>query len=158
MSTVVSRTFASTPNRDASATWTAIVDMLTRRKDGAARQELLRVGGIAASTIADRAPTNHPIVVTCSGPRTRVYCIYDDDAVEGSHVNEEPLGFDPLNGDWHVSLPCCAEDLGWVQGALKARSTRITARGPDEDVRKTLPATAARPNSLVFDPKGFLRS
>jgi hypothetical protein len=136
MSTVASRTFASTPKRGADATWTAIVALLTQGKDSPAVQELLAVAGIAASTIADQAPKDHPIVVTCDGPRTRIYCIYDDDAVEGSEVNEAPLAFDPLNGDWHVSLPCTEDDLAWVQGALKKQSTRITARGPDDDVAK----------------------
>ncbi len=158
MSTVASRTFASSPKRDASETWAAIVGLLTQGKDGPARNELLAVAGIAASTIADQAPKDHPVVVTCNGPRTRIYCIYDDDAIEGSDGNEDPLGFDPLNGDWRVSLPCAKDDLAWVQGALKKHSTRITARGPDDDVAKEEETTAGNAHSLTFDPKGFFGS
>jgi hypothetical protein len=103
VSTVASRIFASTPKRDAAATWAAIVDLLTQSRAGSARSGLLAVSGVAASIIADRAPKDAPIVVTCDGPRTRIYCIYDDDAIEGSDANEGALGFDPLNGDWQVS-------------------------------------------------------
>ena len=156
MSTIASRTFASSPKRDAGETWSAIVALLTHGKGDPARNELLAIAGIAASTIADQAEKDHPIVVTCDGPRTRIYCIYDDDAIEGSDANEDPLGFDPLNGDWRVSLPCTKDDLTWVQSALKMHSARITARGPDDDIAEATEVTNA--HSLTLDPKGFLGS
>lgn len=158
MSTVASRTFKSTPERDAGRTWTAIVDLLTRGEAGAARTELLSVAGVAASVIADQAPKNAAITVTCDGPRTRIYCIYDEDAVEGADANEEPLGFDPLNGNWHVSLPCLADDLAWVQNALKKHSARITARDLETPVSAAEETVVSRSGSLVFDAKGFLGS
>ncbi len=158
MNTVASRTFASTPKRDAAQTWTAIVELLTQGRSGPARTELLAVSGVASSVIADQAPKDAPIVVTCDGPRTRIYCLYDDDAVEGSDANEDALGFDPLEGDWSVSLPCLTDDLSWVQSALKKHSTRITAREPDADVVKAEDAVSAQGQALVFDPKGFLGS
>ena len=73
MSTVASRTFKSTPERDAAQTWAAIVDLLTQGKPSEARTELLAASGIAASTIADQAPKDAAITVTCDGPRTRIY-------------------------------------------------------------------------------------
>lgn len=158
MSTVASRTFRSTPGRDAMQTWNAIVDLLTQGKTGAARDELVAVAGIAASVIADQAPKNAAIIVTCDGPRTRIYCLYDDNAVDGSDANENKLGFDPLKGDWQVSLPCQADDLGWVQNALKGRSTRVTARDLAETITSSAAADGAKDQALVFDPKGFLRS
>jgi hypothetical protein len=158
MSTVASRTFKSTPGRDAARTWTAIVDLLTQGKTGQARSELLAAAGVAASVIADRAPKDASITVTCDGPRTRIYCLYDDDAVEGSDANEDPLGFDPLKGDWRVSLPCLAEDLSWVQSALKKRSTRITARDLDATVSGADDGGGTRSQALVFDREGFLGS
>ena len=90
-------------------------------------------------------------------PRTRIYCLYDDDAIEGSDANEEALGFDPLKGDWRLSLPCLADDLAWVQSALKKHSTRITARDLDAAVSGADEA-AAKSQTLIFDPKGFLGS
>jgi hypothetical protein len=158
VSTVAIRTFASTPKRDAAETWAAIVDLLTGGKNGPARNELLAVSGVAASIIADQAPKGAPIVVTCDGPRTRIYCLYDDDAIEGSDANEDALGFDPLEGNWRVSLPCPKDDLPWVQGALKKHSARITAREPDAEVMKAEDATPVQGHALIFDPKGFLRS
>jgi hypothetical protein len=158
MSTVSRRTFVSTPARDAATTWYAIVDLLAPTGAHHARKELLDVAGIAASVISDRAPKDHAIVATCDGPRTRIYCLFDDDAVDGSDANEAALGYDALKGDWAISLPCDADELDWVQRALKKHSTRITARELDATVAadQDEPAAAAAHVSLVPDPKGLL--
>lgn len=156
MITVARRTFRSTPKRDALETWTAIVDLLTGSAEGAARTELLAVAGVAASVIADHAPCNVPIVVTCDGPRTRIYCLYDDEAINGSDANEDPLGFDPLKGDWRVSLPSPSDDLPWVQTALKRHGERVTARDFDTPATKDQSSSAADAQTLVLDPRGFL--
>ena len=128
MSTVVRRNFRSVPHRDAMSTWLAIVELLTQGKGGDRRRELEAVAGIASSLIADQAPSIVPIIATCNGPRTRIYCCFDDDALDESEANEEKLGFDPLTGNWQVSLPCASEDLNWVQSALLKFGTRIIAR------------------------------
>lgn len=158
MSTVTRRTFRSTPGRDALQTWTAIVDLLTHGKTGNARSELLAVGGVVASVIADQAPRDAAIVVTCDGPRTRIYCLYDDDAINGADANEDALGFDALKGDWRVSLPCQKDDLSWVQNALKKHSTRITARDLDDAATTDEGSATGKAQTLVLDPKGFLGS
>ncbi len=158
MTTVARRAFRSTPERDAFRTWTVIVDLLTQGKEGAAQTELLAVAGVATSVIADQAPSDAPIVVTCDGPRTRIYCLYDDDAIDGSDAKEDSLGFDPLQGNWHVSLPCQAEDLPWVEEALKRHSSRITARDLTEPAFKKESSDTAKAQNLVLDPKGFLGS
>ena len=156
MTTVASRSFNSSPQRDAAETWRAIVTLLTQGKVGAAQDELLAVTGIAASLIADQAPRDAAIVVTCDGPRTRIYCLYDDDAIDGSDANEAALGFDPLQGDWRVSLPCPSDDLGWVETALKAKGSRITAR--DKTATLAVEQTKATASTLTIDLKGFLGS
>jgi hypothetical protein len=157
MSTVARRTF-STPVRDALSTWNAIVDVLAPGASHPARKELTSVAGIAASIVSDRAPKDHAIVATCEGPRTRIYCLFDDDAVDGSDANEAALGYDALKGDWAVSLPCHADDLDWVQRALKQHSARITARELDAAVAadQEQPASASAQVSLVPDLKGLL--
>ena len=157
MATVVSRTFRSIPHRSADQTWLAIVDLLAQN-NSTARTELLSISGIAASIIADKSPQDSPIVVLCDGPRTRIYCAYDDDAIEDDNGNENPLGFDPLQGNWSISLPCSEDDLNWVQQALSTITKRITAR---EQSSSTLSESNEEKSnesksSLKIDQKGFL--
>lgn len=158
MSTVASRTIRSVPHRDAHATWTAIIALLTQGRRGTAYAELVAVSGIAASLITDQALKDAAIVVTCDGPRTRMYCTYDEDAIDGADANEDPLGFDPLKGDWRISLPCPADDLSWVQRALAAQSTRITARDLEATTGTGETEKATASGGLVLDFKGFLGS
>ncbi len=158
MSSVVRRTFASSPARDAHATWIAIVDMLTQQCQADDRAELLALAGTAASIISDQAPRDVPIVVTCDGPRTRIYCLYDEDAVEGSDTNESALGFDPLKGDWTISLPCLAEDLDWVSAALAETSKRVTARDLSKGFAADSETKCEVGAPLAFDAAGFLGS
>lgn len=153
--TVVRRTFKSTPAREASETWRSITAFLLRNGDGSARAELEAVAGIASSLIADQAPRDSSITVICSGPRTRLYCAYDDDAIGGDDVNEDAVGFDPLHGDWFISLPCAAEDLSWTQRALAQHSNRITARNLSDKQVETA-ANSASASALTLDTKGFL--
>ncbi|MDB0543324.1 hypothetical protein LBW62_19150 [Ralstonia solanacearum] len=155
MTTVVSRTFRSSPYRDAADTWQAIVDLLTQGKEGVARAELLAVAGVAASLIADQALKSAPIVATCEGPRTRIYCLYDEDAIDGGDASEDALGFDPLKGEWAVSLPCQKDDLDWVQTALKKHSNRITARDLSNGIATE--DVSAKGEVLTLDIGGFLK-
>lgn len=158
MTTVARRTFRSIPHRDARNTWGVIVDLLTQGRDSEARAELLAVSGVAASVIADHAPRDAAIVVTCDGPRTRIYCLYDEGAIDGADANEDWLGFDPLSGDWRVSMPCLADDLAWVQAALKKHSARITARDSAVSIATDDSEATANARPLVLDPKGFIGS
>lgn len=151
------RTFRSTPHRDALDTWKAIIELLTQGRTGADHNELLAVGGTAASVIAEQTVKDAAIVVTCDGPRTRVYCVYDDDAIDGSDAKEDALGYDPLKGDWKVSLPCPADDLDWVNASLEKHSSRITARDSAEATGSETAKDGAQV-ALVLDPKGFLGS
>jgi hypothetical protein len=121
----------------------------------AARAELMAVAGVVSSIIADRFPVESPIIVTCNGPRTRIYCQYDDDALDGDNSSEEWLGFDPLKGDWSVSLPCAPADLAWVQRALKATSSRITAR--DLSTGFALDQAPSASEALTLNVDGFLQ-
>ena len=159
MTTIVRRAFRSTPARDAYMTWTAIVDMLTHGKEGEAKAELLAVAGVVACVIADHAPTHAPIVVTCDGPRTRIYCLYDNDAIDGSDAREDSLGYDPLTGNWCVSLPCSVDDLPWIESALKRHSNRITARDlTTEPALMNESSKDIRTQTLVLDLERFLKS
>lgn len=156
MTTVARRTFSSSPKRDALTTWDEIVVLLTRL-NADPRSELVSVAGIAGSIIGDKACEKAPIIVSCEGPQTRIYCLYDDNAVEGSDTNEDILGFDPLKGDWSISLPCEADDLDWVQSALKQKSVRVTARDKTETNKQAAEATQASA-PLVIDTERLLNS
>jgi hypothetical protein len=157
MSTVAARTFASSPARAADLTWAAIVAFLTRGENGADHDALMAVSGTASALIADRAPETAAIVVTGDGPRTRIRCVYDEDALDGTGVNEETVGFEPLKGDWALSLPCPAEDLAWVQASLARHSSRITARDLAEAIKRSDEATAdTSASAFEIDVKGFL--
>ncbi len=125
--TVVVRRVAATPGRSAAEAWGVITD-LTAPPRSDARDELDRVAGVAMSLIAAEAMRDAPIVVSGAGPRLRVYCLYDDDAILGEGASEDPLAWVPTDGDWAMSLPCPAEDLTWVQAALACVSKRVTAR------------------------------
>lgn len=131
MATVARRTMRSSPARDAIETWSAVSDLLAANGTEK-RAELDSVAGIVSNVIAEKDCESSPIVVRCEGPQTRFYCVYDDDAIEGSEVNEDTLGYDPLKGDWTISIPCNPDDLQWVASALSNKSERITARDASE--------------------------
>ena len=157
MTTVASRVVRSSPYQDSAASWKQIVDLLTQNKNEAAKKELLSIIGVASSIIAEQAPRDAAIVVTCDGTRTRIYCLYDEDSIEGSDAKEDVLGYDALKGEWAVSLPCPAEDLAWVQRSLKSKSTRITARDMSTTLGE-LEETVAKSEGLTLDVEKFLKS
>jgi hypothetical protein len=154
--TVVARRFVSIPERTASATWSAISQLLAPDSGSAASAELASVAGIASSLISREAMTS-PVVVWGAGPRVRIYCLYNDDAVEGDDANEAALSFNPTDGDWYMSLPCPAEDLSWVKNALKSK--RVTARDMetllDSDEEESSKKSATE---TVVDLEAFFKS
>lgn len=155
MATVIRRTFRSSPFRNTHDTWMAIVELLTGGQSSDAKKILVAIAGVAASCIADQAPRSAPIVVTCDGPRTRIYCLYDDDALDGADAQEGALGFDALQGDWAISIPCHKDELAWVVDALAEHTARITARDMADGLAND--EKTAADNSLVLDIKGFMK-
>lgn len=157
--TIASRVVRSTPHRTSVQTWDFIVDLLTRGESGPdAVAELKSVAGIACSLITDQSLRDAAMVVTCEGPRTRIRCLYDDEALDDSDAKEDALGFDPLKGKWAISLPCAEEDLDWVQRALKAKSNRITARDAKQTLGEETEKAAATADAMTVNMEGFLKS
>lgn len=132
MSTVARR-IRATPERGASDAWQIIVDLLAP-DDGEARRELLGIEGIAASIIATESPKGAPMVVRGKGPRLRIYCLYDEDAISGDDANEAALAECPTEGEWAMSLPADVEDVSWVRDALAKKSKHVTVRDKSEAV------------------------
>lgn len=155
--TVIRRIIRSSPHRDTLETWEKIVDLLTRGASGPNRDELLSVKNVASAMIAERAPDESPIVVVCNGPRTRFYCRYDGKAIEGIDIQEDAFSFDPLNGDWTLSLPAPADDLAWVQAELKTRSKKITARDMSDKLKDPDEGVATSTSSFTIDEEAFLK-
>ncbi|NAO51199.1 hypothetical protein [Pseudomonas syringae] len=159
MSSVVRRVIRSSPHRSTSDTWSFIVDLLTKGEQGEKRDELLSVSGVASSIISEQSARDAAIVITCDGPRTRIYCLYDDEALDVGDEKEDRLVHDALKGDWAVSLPCPEDDLVWVQKALKAKSTRITARDLTQSLGEdSTKSQAAADSAFTVDVDRFLQS
>ena len=157
--TVVVRRVVATPGRPAADAWAVIADLVAP-PGSAAREDLAAVAGIAISLIAAEAMRESPIVVHGVGPRLRIYCLYDEDAILEEGSSEDPLSWSPTSGDWGMSLPCPRDDLAWVQRALADRSDRITARdwsgrAPSED--EPNPSQKIAANADTIDVDAFLR-
>jgi hypothetical protein len=159
MSTVVSRTVASTPDRTSSQTWARIISILAPDERSSARAELEKVAGVAASSISSEAPKDDAFVVYGGGSRVRVYCAFGDDAVTRDGVNEEPLTDSPTERGWQMSMPVPPEDLDWSQKRLKALSARVTARAIGEEVPdQKVKDRNEESSSAEIDRREFFRS
>ncbi len=150
---VIARRFRATPYRSAAETWKLIALLIAPDKTSAAYKELDSVCGIASSLITSEAMKDAAVVCSGSGPRVRIYCLYDEEAILGEEAKEDPLCFVPTEDeDWNVSLPCPTEDLSWVKSALKKRSGHITARdlserlGPEESKKEEAQSRALPPS------------
>jgi hypothetical protein len=157
--TTIARRIVSVPERTATETWNIICQLLAPDSSSAASRELASVAGIACSVITRQAMTA-PIVLYGSGPRLRIYCLYNEDAIEGDNASESKLPFEATAGDWRLSLPCPEEDLAWVQSALSEKSKRISARdmeAPVEDDAGPGIRTANKPATEI-DLEAFFKS
>lgn len=157
MSTVLARRVASTPVRTAVQTWASIVEIIAPDPESPARKELAKVAGTACASIASEAPKEAPMVIWGGGPRVRVYCVFDEDAVTQDGLNEDALPKSPTEGDWRMSIPFVAEDVAWSGASLAAASSRISARSVDDDVADEEPL-AASATPLSIDLTEFLKS
>lgn len=158
MSTVMARRVASTPSRTAAATWEKIVAILAPDPKSDARQELAKANGVACASISSEATKNAAIVVWGGGPRARVYCVFDDDAITGDGVNEDAMSRSPTEGDWKMSIPCPPEDVKWSNEKLASVSTRISARSLEDDIDDDESAAASSAHSLSINTEEFLKS
>ena len=91
------------------------------------------------------------------GPRIRIYCLFHEDAIDGEGAEESALVSIPTEGDWRMSLPALADDLDWIRKALKAKSSRITARDNTKDVIEADETDARTTKSGDVDMEAFFR-
>jgi hypothetical protein len=137
MSTVIARRVASTPVRTAVQTWAKIVEIVAPDPRSAARKELVKAEGVAFASISSEATKDAAIVIWGGGPRVRVYCVFDDNAITRDDVNEDALPKSPTEGEWKMSIPCLPDDVKWCSANLAGASARISARSVDDDVEDT---------------------
>ncbi len=156
--TVVARRIRATPERGASDAWQVIVDLMAP-KDGIARSELLSIEGIASSIISTESPKDAAMVVRGKGPRVRMYCLYDDEAISGDDANEAALAECPTDGDWLMSLPADADDVAWMKDALAKKSKRVTVREKSEAVDDGEEEQSSKANvtEAAINMEAFLR-
>ena len=158
MSTVLARRVASTPVRTASQTWARITQILAPDPASATHAELRKAAGVACASISSEVTRDAAIIVWGAGPRVRVYCVFDDDAITGEDVSEDALPRSPTDGDWRMSIPCLPEDVPWSSNRLASVSTRVSARAMDEDVEDEETVTKAAAPPLTVNLVEFLKS
>jgi cellulase/cellobiase CelA1 len=157
MSSLFARRVASAPVRTAVQTWARIVEIVAPNPENPAREELAKVLGTACASIASEAPKEAPIVIWGGGPRVRVYCVFDEDAITQDGINEDALPKSPTEGDWRMSIPFLADDVAWSAASLAAASSRVSARSVDDDVADEEPL-AASTMPLSINLAEFLKS
>jgi hypothetical protein len=157
VSTVLARRVASTPLRTASQTWAKITEILAPDPASSARAELLKAAGVACSSISSEATRDAAIVVRGAGPRVRIYCVFDNDAITGDDVTEDALPRSPMDGDWRMSIPCLPEDVAWSSKQLASMSPRISARAMDEDVEEEDAGSNTATPALTINAAEFLK-
>src|SRR5205085_9377051 len=96
--TVISRRIKASPVRTATETWAVIIGLLAPDKTSGAREELEGIAGVASSLIADETMKSAPCVVYGPGPRIRIYCLHDEDAITGEDANETAFTSSPTTG------------------------------------------------------------
>src|SRR5262245_44019029 len=106
---IVARHVASTSARTAVETWAKVTELFVLAVGSAVRKDVDRAVGVACAAIASEVTKDAPIVIWGVGPRVRVYCIFDEDAVTGDGVHEDALTSCPTDGDWKMSIPCAPE-------------------------------------------------
>jgi hypothetical protein len=128
----VRRDIASIPKRSAAQTWKTIIDLIT----GAGtvdKKTLENAASVMESLIADEHPSKKPIVVKGVGSRLVIYLLYGESAMEAD-LEVDKLSWNPTAGDWSMTAPSDADDVTWMNNALKDRAPRIKVHDVDTAV------------------------
>src|SRR5581483_1508228 len=118
--------------------------------------ELNKLNGVLGQLICSESFVNEPIVVHGGGPRVRMYCVYNDEAVEGDDADERTLTASPTGDGWSISVPCSDEDFDWVAKELGKIGQRATARRFGEEIADESEEKSSA--SANIDMEAFLKS
>ena len=158
MATIVKRTIRATPHRTSSAAWRLMKELVAPDASSSARRELTKVDAVLGQLIASESFFDEPVVVHGGGPRVRLYCLYNDAAVEGDDADERGLTSCPTEGDgWAMSVPCGEDDFVWVTKDLAKHGRRVTARRAGEPVAEEKGEEVAT-QSASINLEEFLKS
>jgi hypothetical protein len=146
---VIARKFKANPVRTAAETWTTIVNVIAKKNDSA-KNLLLRITGVAASIIAEGIPATSPITIIGSGPRLRVYCLYDDDAIE-EDGNEDSLSWNPFDSEWDIYFPVNEVDMEWVNNMLSETGKNFHAYLAGEKIEREKENAASQMPPLTIN-------
>ena len=156
MSTVARR-FLASPVRLTSDTWKRISALICQNNSSAST-EFEKVAGLASCILNDGIFADNPVVVKNEGPRLRVYCLYGEDALSGDDKNEDSLTWRPTEKEWHVFLPCSAEEFDETVKSLKGKSAKFSLYNiekgiPDDEV--SLKSEEAKSEALTVEWGAF---
>jgi hypothetical protein len=117
------RDIAAVPLRSGAATWTAIVDLVTKA-DSIDVGQLSAAATVMATLLSEDHYADHPLTLSGDGARLVIYCAYSAEAMAlGMSVNA--LNWNPTAKDWALYVPCEEDDLEWVKAALASRAPRL---------------------------------
>ena len=133
MSTIVARRFLASPVRLSSDTWKAISELICQG-DSSAAAEFEKVSGFGSSLLNDELFAENPLVVKNEGPRLRVYCLYGEGAMSGEDKNEDSLTWKPTEKQWHVFLPCTADEYDETSKSMKEKSSKLSVYNIDKGI------------------------
>lgn len=131
--TVIARYIRATPHRTADETWTFIANLICR-DDANANAEFHKVNGVGLFLVADEILKNFPLVIIGSGPRLRVYCIYDEAAIVDGDANEDDLSWSPTPGSWKCHIPCPKDEKAWIEKLISKAPIHFTVYDPDDGI------------------------
>lgn len=135
----VKRQIASLPFRSTSETWEVIAKLVTG-KDTVDAAQLTAAASIAAMAIADEHAASTPILVRGEAPRLVIYTAHGVNAMElGAEIDS--LSWNPTGGPgWAVSIPCDADDVEWMNAALRARAPRVSVYDASAGLEEEAPS------------------
>lgn len=157
MSTVIVRKIAAIPVRTSSEAWEVMRNLIAPDAASPARAILDRAAGAVCSAIASEVMADDPVVVHGSGPRVRLYCLYDEDAMSGEDTSEGKLPEVPTKDDWRMSVPVTEEDFKWSAEAIKACAPHITVRIAGEEVADADPNGNESRTTMRINLEGYLQ-
>lgn len=122
---IVSRKFSASPVRTAVQTWETIINVISSDNEDV-RSELFKVTGVASSIISDETPAENAITIIGSGPRLRIYCLYEEDG-NTEDANENTLHWNIFEKQWEIHFPVNKDDFVWVSKLLAEKGNRFKA-------------------------------